>query len=100
MPVISANFETRREAELAIEHLVQEQELDRGDIGIESASDDNSAGVSASGADLENDFDDSDDEDAALNGAIKVTITIEDADLAEDVVDILHEFGASDVLQE
>lgn len=100
MATITATFETRREAELAVEHLVQEHELDRGDIVLASASDENSAGSEASGADLETDFEDGTEDDAALNGGIKVTITLEDEDMIEDVEDVLHEFGASDVLQD
>ena len=100
MATITAIFETRREAELAVEHLVQEHELDRSDIAIASASDENSAGAEASGSDLETDFEDGTEDDAALNGTIKVTVTLDDDDLAEDVEDVFHEFGASDVLQD
>jgi hypothetical protein len=100
MPTITASFETRREAELAVEHLVQEHELDRGDIVLESGSDENSAGSAAGGADLETDFEDGSEDEAALNGSVKVAITLEADDLVEDVEDVLHEFGASDVLQE
>ncbi|RZF63049.1 hypothetical protein EWE75_18265 [Sphingomonas populi] len=100
MATITATFDTRREAELAVEHLVQEHEIERGDIVIESASDENSAGNEAGGADLETDFEDGNEDEAALNGSVKVTVTLDDEDLAEDVEDVLHEFGASDVLQD
>ena len=100
MTTITATFETRREAELAVEHLVQEHDVDRSDIVIESASDENSAGSEASGADLETEFEDGSEEDAALNGGVKVTVTLDDEDMAEDVEDVFHEFGAGDILQE
>lgn len=98
MTTITATFETRREADLVVEHLVQEHDFDRGDIVLESASDENSAGSEAGGADLAG-FDDGNEDDAALNGSVKVTITLENEDLVDDVEDVLHEFGASDVQQ-
>jgi hypothetical protein len=100
MTTITATFETRREADLVVEHLVQEHDFDRSDIVLESASDENSAGTEAGGADLETGFDDGSEDDAALNGSVKVTVTLENEDLVDDVEDVLHEFGASDVLQD
>ncbi|MDF0486533.1 hypothetical protein PX554_00195 [Sphingomonas sp. H39-1-10] len=97
MATITATFETRREAELAVEHLVQEHDIDRDDIVIESASDENSAGSEASGADLETEFEDGSEEDAALNGGVKITVTLDDVDMAEDIEDVFHEFGASEL---
>jgi len=99
MTTITATFESREGAELAVEHLVQEHELDRGDIVLESASDENSAGSEAGGADLDTAFEDGTEDGAALNGVVKVTITLDDEDLMEDVEEVLHEFGAGDVLQ-
>ena len=96
MPTIKASFETRREAELAVEHLVQEHELDREDIVVGPEGDDNSAGTEASGSDQETELEDEDDDDAALNGSISVTVTVESEELAEDVRDVLEEFGGGD----
>ena len=50
---LSAEFETRRDAEMAIEHLVQEYDLDRSAISIVSASLENSSGTKVAGSDLE-----------------------------------------------
>jgi len=50
---IFANFDTRRDAEIAVEHLVQEHGIERADIFIRSTSDANTAGVRPAGADVE-----------------------------------------------
>ncbi|MFN4016635.1 MAG: hypothetical protein ACK4JB_14945 [Reyranella sp.] len=46
-------FETRRDADLAVEHLVQEHGVARTDIFIRAGGQSNSAGVKAAGADVE-----------------------------------------------
>ena len=48
---ISGEFDVRREAELAVERLVQEYKIDRSAIQVAAAGDDNTAGTVASGAD-------------------------------------------------
>jgi hypothetical protein len=50
---IVAHFETRRDAELAVEHLVQEHGVERADIFIRARGESNSAGVRPAGADVE-----------------------------------------------
>ncbi|MGI3903406.1 MAG: hypothetical protein ACRYGP_19925 [Janthinobacterium lividum] len=50
---ISAEFETRRDAEVTVEHLVQEYGLDRRAISIVSVADQNSVGTEVAGSDLE-----------------------------------------------
>lgn len=50
---IIANFETRREAETAVEHLVQEHGVKRTDIFIRASGEANTAGTRAAGADVE-----------------------------------------------
>ena len=50
---ITAQFETRRDAELAVEHLVQEHGIARTDIFIRARGETNSAGTKAAGADVE-----------------------------------------------
>lgn len=42
---LNATFETRREAEMTVERLAQEQRLDRADICIAAAGDENTAGI-------------------------------------------------------
>ena len=76
---IAATFETRRDAEMAVEHLVQEHGIDRAAVTIAPASEANSAGTATAGADLEDGSrkEDSDGE-PALAGRLKVTATVED----------------------
>ena len=50
---ILARFETRRDAEIAVEHLVQAHGVARTDIFIRARGESNSAGVRAAGADVE-----------------------------------------------
>ena len=100
MPTINAIFETRREAELAIEHLVQEHGLDREDIVVGPEGDENSVGVETSGSDEETGFNDDDGDEAALNGRIALVVTVEAEELAETVQEVLEEFGGGDVTVE
>ena len=48
---IVACFDTRRSAETAVEHLVQEHGIDRSNVFISAAGDSNTAGVRPAGAD-------------------------------------------------
>lgn len=50
---IVAQFETRREAETAVEHLVQQHGIPRTDVFIRAPGKANSAGIKAAGADIE-----------------------------------------------
>ena len=50
---IVACFDTRRDAETAVEHLVQEHEVDRSDVFIRSAVAAKTAGVRPARADVE-----------------------------------------------
>ena len=50
---IVASFETRRDAEMAVEHLVQEHGINRSDVFIRAAGKSNTAGVQPAGADVE-----------------------------------------------
>ena len=49
---ITACFDTRRSAETAVEHLVQEHGVDRSDVFIAAAGKSNTAGVRPAGADV------------------------------------------------
>ncbi len=77
---ISAEFETRRQAELAVEHLVQEYRLDRSAIEVAAASDENTAGTHPSGADR---APTGEPEASASHGRIRVTAMVEDAQAAQ-----------------
>ncbi|MTE00780.1 hypothetical protein GIY56_10800 [Paracoccus sp. YIM 132242] len=91
---VSALFETREAADYAIEHLVQQHGLNRADIFVEPAGDDNTAGNRISGGDA-NKGDDAGD-DAPLRGALKVS-----ADVAQDHAGIVEgtfrEMGGQDI---
>jgi hypothetical protein len=50
---IVAQFESRRQAELAVEHLVQEHGIPRADVFIRARGEANSSGSRAEGADVE-----------------------------------------------
>jgi hypothetical protein len=65
---VNASFATRREAELAVEHLVQEHRIDRQAITVRAEGDENTAGTRAAGADVEKDA------DPALAGRIAVSV--------------------------
>lgn len=49
---ITATFETREAADLAVEHLVQKHGISRPDIFVQSATDKNTAGSKPSGGDV------------------------------------------------
>ena len=50
---VQARFATRRDAELAIEHLVQQHGIHRAAITVRAVGEANSAGSEPSGADIE-----------------------------------------------
>ena len=71
----TALFDTRREAELAIERLVQEHGLARNEIFAEPAGETATAGVRAGGGDHASGAPSSGErEDAPLKGAIRLTV--------------------------
>ena len=91
-------FKTRRDAEMAVERMVQEYEIERTDIFISAAGVDNTAGEQTAGADDEADVPASlDDGGAALNGDIEVSVDIEDDHFADQVRAAFSEFNATDV---
>lgn len=81
--MISAQFKSRRDAEMAIEHIVQDHGLDRNAVEVGPASNRNTAGTEAARADVEEGHLKTDTEgEPALAGKIKVSVQVE-----EDVVD-------------
>ena len=94
MALLEATFETRREAEMSIERLVQEFGLDRKAIEVVADGALNSAGEDTSGGDNASDSPTpSEREDAALNDRIKVSVTVDDEAEAERVRNAFSEFG-------
>lgn len=88
---ITGTFETRRQAELVVEHLVQELDIARDDIEIAPEDDDNSAGEENDGADADG------EQDAALNGRIAVSVEVMDEADGEAVEAAFEKMGAEDV---
>jgi hypothetical protein len=50
---VTAKFDTRRDAETAVEHLVQEYGINRADVFVSAACKANMAGVRTAGGDPE-----------------------------------------------
>lgn len=74
---LSAVFATREQADLAIEHLVQEHGIDRAFIYVEPVGNENSSGVAVSGGDHASSQAGSRDRpDGSLHGEIEVTVPI------------------------
>lgn len=95
---LKAKFDTRREAEMTVERLVQEQGIDRQDIQIATDGADNSVGDEKAGADTAGqDPTPPSREDAALAGKIIVSVAIADDARATEVKAAFNEFDASDV---
>ena len=95
---LKAKFDTRREAEMTVERLVQEQGIERTDIFITTDGADNSVGDEKAGSDTEgkNPTPESRD-DAALEGKIVVSVDIADDTRASEVKAAFKEFDASDI---
>ena len=91
---MTATFETRREAELVIERLVQEYEVDRDDIQVGPVGEENSVGAATSGGD-EKAAEPSAEarRDAPLEGRILVTVNLKERADADDVRRAFQEFG-------
>ena len=92
---ISARFDTRREAEMAIERLVQTHGFDRATIEVVSAAAQNSVGIEVAGADAKRgETAPSQADDAALNGRVEVTTSDSDH---ETIRAVFTEFNAADM---
>jgi hypothetical protein len=95
---IRALFPSRREVELAVEHLVQEYGIERTDIFIEPAGAENSAGDAPTGADVESGHGSAlpDPAGAAYEGQLIVSVDMND-DENEAVTQAFREAGAVEV---
>jgi hypothetical protein len=74
---ITADFDIRREAEMAVERLVQEYGIDRSAVQVGPVSDDNTVGTRPSGADKDSETGDAGA--SPTHGRIRVSATIDDA---------------------
>jgi hypothetical protein len=78
---IVARFETRRDADLAVERLVQEHGVARTDVFIRATGDTNSAGVRAAGADVESGHRPQERGAPQLGGEIEVSVDCHGSEL-------------------
>jgi hypothetical protein len=95
---IKALFPSRREVELAVEHLVQEYGMERTDIFIEPAGSENSAGEEPAGADVyrEQRGERPDQFIAAYEGQLVVSVDMND-DEGEAVTQAFRDAGAVEI---
>ena len=94
----TARFKTRRAAEMSVERLVQEYGIERTDIFIAAAGRENTVGEEVAGSDTEGKERGAEGrDDAPLNGAIEVSVDLEDGELAGKVRDAFAELNAGDV---
>lgn len=92
---LCAIFSTREQADLAIEHLVQEYRVERSEIYVEPVGAENSSGLSVSGGDAASGGPGHPNRvDAPLHGAIRVTVPVT-VDNRFTLERALHEVGAS-----
>ncbi|RYG41425.1 hypothetical protein EON79_20805 [bacterium] len=100
---LTAQFETRREAEMTIERLVQEHGIERTDIFVVAAGQENTAGEETAGEETAGsdakagEASVEERHDAALNGAIEVSVDLEDDAKASLIREAFAEFSAHDV---
>lgn len=81
---LEKTFATREQAELAVEHLVQELGVERTDIFVTAQGAQNSSGEAASGGDAPAVLEPGRD-DAALAGGITVSVDVNDADREQSI---------------
>ena len=98
--MLTATFDTRRDADRAVERLVQEFDSDRSAIFVGADGERNSAGVRPDGADTgDGSASSGDRQDAALGGSIVVSVTVDGEDTADRVRDAYGEFDAAGVVE-
>ncbi|WP_277980173.1 hypothetical protein [Sphingomonas phyllosphaerae] len=97
---LSASFDTRRDAEMTVERLVQQFRIERTDIFIAADGPDNTVGVEEAGSDTEAGAPTAEHrDDAALEGRVSVSVDVEDDDLADDVRAAFAEFGGGEIAE-
>ena len=90
---ITGTFKTRREADVAVEHLVQGHGLGANDIDVHATGAHNSAGTQASGSDVVSGHPGLKKEGAAkLEGPVRVSVSCSD-ESTEMVRKVLREAG-------
>jgi hypothetical protein len=95
---VNATFETRREAEITVERFVHEHGINRADIFLAAAGDKNTASEEQAGSDREvGEPSPEARDDSPLNGAVTVSVDIEDQVNVAKVREAFGEFAAADV---
>ena len=95
---LTARFRTRRQADLAIEQLVQDHGVERTDVFVEAEGSDPSSGVVADAADVESGHPGVEASgDPALAGAIVVSVDLTDRQQAERLAGLLRDLDAETV---
>jgi len=91
---LTGRFDTRREAELAIEHLVQEHGVPRDRVSVLPLGNSNTAGTRPAGSDLPDANPASRQrDDAALHGRVEVSVALPEGSV-EAIRRALSEAGA------
>lgn len=91
---IIGEFETRRSAELAVEHVVQECGVPRSDVFVQSAGGANTVGTRPAGADVK--AAPAPEGHQKLGGPIEVSVDFH-GDAPEKIADVLRDAGAKAV---
>ena len=95
---LKATFETRREAEMTVERVVQEYGIERSDVFISASGDENTVGDEQTGSDDEAGAPNPEVRgDAPLNGTVTVSVDVEDEAKIAKVREAFAEFEAADV---
>ncbi|KPF67603.1 hypothetical protein IP69_12910 [Bosea sp. AAP35] len=98
---LTGQFDTRRDAEMAVERLVQEHGIERADIVVAPVGAANTAGEHAAGSDRATAEPSTQGrQDAALNGLIQVSVDVADETLAGVIRKSFAEFDAENVVQD
>jgi hypothetical protein len=98
---LTATFATRRDADLVVERLVQEVKLERTDIFVAALGEENSAGLRASGADVESGHVAVEAGGSpALEDGITISVDIMDTTRLSTVRAVFGEMGGEDIAAE
>lgn len=98
MTTLKCEFETRRDAEMTVERLVQEHGIDRASIFVAAAGAENTSGTERAGSDdAAGAPSEEARDDAALEGAVLVVVNLEDDAMAEKVRAAFDEFTTGEV---
>lgn len=98
---LAATFDTRRQADMVVERLVQGYGVERTDIFVSAEGVANSAGETIAGADTAAGAPSAEERnDAALDGRISVSVDIGNDAVADEIRATFSEFGAQNLLEE